>query len=362
MADVFISYRNLPERRAYASRLALILRAHGLEVWWDYGLAQGESYRQQITDELARARVVVPLWCEEGVRSNWIAMEAELGRDKLSPARLQNVSPPDAFEGIHAADLIGWDGSVSNPRLQAFVQRLCDRLGKPGKAPAETLEELAHLPKLAPLPMSQPIKALQSLPRPSMIGNWPEADIFAAIKDALGPQEGLGVNYTATEVMNAVRMCEQLLAFWRINLLPVAGIEVFRDLPTCNFGVGPQEIRFDNGLSGRGHRFLTLAGMRRDIFTFSMDGGAGEIQELLKIGALWVAAAYPGHHLVCNCNTADEWCKLSYCAHMLYKAGYLKNGWTTKWWIITAGEGVKGARLLTSYAISRGKLICDRGG
>lgn len=115
MADVFISYRNLPERRAYARRLATILRAHGIEVWWDFGLAEGESYRQQITDELGRARVVVPLWCAESILSKWVAMEAEFGRDKLLPVRLQNVAPPDAFEAIHAADLIGWDGTIGPP-------------------------------------------------------------------------------------------------------------------------------------------------------------------------------------------------------------------------------------------------------
>jgi formylglycine-generating enzyme required for sulfatase activity len=153
MADVFISYRNTPERRAFARRLATILRAHGVEVWWDYGLAEGESYRQQITDELAKARVVIPLWCAESIHSKWVAMEAELGKDKLLPVRLQNIAPPDAFEAIHAADLVGWDGTISHPRLQAFVRRLCERLGKPGTAPADTLEELAQLPPLAVLPM-----------------------------------------------------------------------------------------------------------------------------------------------------------------------------------------------------------------
>jgi hypothetical protein len=49
MADVFISYRNSPERRALVRRLAAILRAHEVTVWWDYGLEAGESYRTQIT-------------------------------------------------------------------------------------------------------------------------------------------------------------------------------------------------------------------------------------------------------------------------------------------------------------------------
>jgi hypothetical protein len=131
MADVFICYRNTPERRALVKRLATILWAHGVTVWWDYGLEAGESYRTQITTELANARVVAPMWCAESVNSQWVRMEAELGKDKLVPARLQKVAPPDAFEAIHAADLIGWDGAVGSPRVLAFVRRICARLEVP---------------------------------------------------------------------------------------------------------------------------------------------------------------------------------------------------------------------------------------
>lgn len=75
-------------------RLALLLRAHEGTVWWDYGLEAGESYRAQITEELSKARIVAPLWCAESIQSKWVAMEAELGKDKLAPARVQKVVPP----------------------------------------------------------------------------------------------------------------------------------------------------------------------------------------------------------------------------------------------------------------------------
>jgi Sulfatase-modifying factor enzyme 1/TIR domain len=157
MADVFISYRNTPERRALVRRLAAILRAHEITVWWDYGLEAGESYRAQITTELANARVVVPLWCAESVNSRLVCMEAELGKDKLVPARLQKVVPPDAFEAIQAADLIGWDGAVGSPPVLAFVRRICKRLGRAAIAPTDMIEELAHLPVVPPLPEVVPI-------------------------------------------------------------------------------------------------------------------------------------------------------------------------------------------------------------
>jgi hypothetical protein len=117
----------------------------------------GKSYRTQITAELVSARIVSPLWCAESVNSQWVRMEAELGKDKLVPARLQKVAPPDAFEAIHAADLIGWDGAVGNPRVLAFVQRICERLGRAAKAPKDVIEELAHLPAVPPLPEAAPV-------------------------------------------------------------------------------------------------------------------------------------------------------------------------------------------------------------
>ena len=152
MADVFISYRNTPDRRIIVRRLSTILRAHEITVWWDYGLEAGESYRAQITAELANARVVSPLWCAESIQSPWVRMEAELGKDKLVPARLQKVVPPDAFEAIQAADLIGWDGAVGSPRLLEFVRLICKRLGRPAIAPTDMIEDLGQLPAVVPLP------------------------------------------------------------------------------------------------------------------------------------------------------------------------------------------------------------------
>ncbi|MFZ1102940.1 MAG: TIR domain-containing protein [Hyphomicrobiaceae bacterium] len=164
MADVFLSYRNTPDRRAIVRRLATILRAYGVTVWWDYGLEAGESYRSQIMTELANARIVAPLWCAESVRSPWVRMEAELGKDKLIPGRLQKVPPPDAFEAIQAADLIGWDGAVGSPRLQEFVRLVCKRLDRPAAAPTDLIEELAELPPVKPLPDVAPAVSPRTAP------------------------------------------------------------------------------------------------------------------------------------------------------------------------------------------------------
>lgn len=157
MADVFISYRNTPDRRVIVRRLAFILRTHGISVWWDYGLEAGESYRAQISSKLAAAKVVSPLWCAESISSEWVLMEAQLGKDKLIPARLQKVTPPDDFEAIQAADLVGWDGTITNPRLQAFVRLISNRLNHGAFAPpGDMIEELQGMPPITPLPELAP--------------------------------------------------------------------------------------------------------------------------------------------------------------------------------------------------------------
>ena len=116
---------------------------------WPEGV---EGHPAQIMTELANARVVAPLWCEESVGSEWVRMEAEFAKEKLLPARLQKVVPPGTFEAIQAADLIGWDGAVGSPRLQDFIRLVCKRLELPATVPTNLIEELAELPPIKPLP------------------------------------------------------------------------------------------------------------------------------------------------------------------------------------------------------------------
>jgi len=154
LADVFLSYRNTPERLKLVSRLAHILLAYDIKVWWDYRLAIGESYSENIARELADARLVVPLWCTQSVASDWVLTEARIGKHKLFPARLQRCSLPGEFEHLHAASLIGWNGAADHPLLVNFVRELCKRLGKDPNARPDAIRELLSLPLLEPLPES----------------------------------------------------------------------------------------------------------------------------------------------------------------------------------------------------------------
>ncbi len=218
VADVFLSYRNTPERRAFVKRLALLLRAHEITVWWDYGLEAGESYRAQITEELSSARIVAPLWCAESILSKWVLMEAELGKDKLVPARLQKVVPPETFEAIQAADLTGWDGAVDHIRALAFVRKICDRLGKPGAAPIDMMEELADLRRLVPLPEVCAPPPLSVSPGQDSVladlrttwGSFPARGDSSAVERFLarvrGTAPGSGLEFEVEHALDALRM------------------------------------------------------------------------------------------------------------------------------------------------------------
>src|SRR5438128_1896709 len=116
MADVFISYSNRGVRRGIVRRLATILRAHGLSVWWDHGLEAGEKWKDRLYRELNEASLILPLWCMESVRSEWVEREVRIGiqRKVLCPALLQEVSPPAEFAEVQAHRLIGWDGTLDD--------------------------------------------------------------------------------------------------------------------------------------------------------------------------------------------------------------------------------------------------------
>ncbi|WP_291200852.1 S8 family serine peptidase [Hyphomonas sp.] len=151
MADVFLSYRNTDERRAIVARLATILRAHGLSVWWDYGLEAGTSFKQQIEVEITSAKLVIPVWCEQSIKSDWVKREATLAEAKLLPIRLQKVQPPAGFEHLHAHHLERWDGSILDPQLDSLVKEICERTGHASELSPDTKSELAKLPRINPL-------------------------------------------------------------------------------------------------------------------------------------------------------------------------------------------------------------------
>lgn len=229
MANVFLSYRNTPERRAYVERLRLVLDAYGLSVWWDYGLAAGKDYEPQIMAELAAAGVIIPLWCEESIHSEWVAKEARFGLDhkKLLPARLQSVRPPDPFEPIQAQDLIGWDGSVESFQITTLAAAICSKLGATLTPAGDKLRAMRALAPLAPLSHA---RARGGVAGPAPAAS-PSAQAWAHIAASLDPRayDDFLADYPGTLEVTLARKHKRLLADWAgVDQADPHAIMVFR--------------------------------------------------------------------------------------------------------------------------------------
>jgi hypothetical protein len=132
MADIFLSYAR---KDLYAVRpLAAALEQQRWTVFWDRRLEPGGKWPQVLEAELERAGCVVVAWSEASVVSSWVRKEAADGlqRDSLIPTRLSEVEPPSGFGHLHAADLLGWDGTAEAATFQAIVRAIRRKIGGRG--------------------------------------------------------------------------------------------------------------------------------------------------------------------------------------------------------------------------------------
>lgn len=125
MPDIFISYAR--EDRETAERLAHVLEDEGWSVWWDRHIPAGKRFDEVIGASLDRAKCVIALWSQAAIASQWVAEEAEEGKERgvLVPAMIEAVEPPLGFRRIHAADLVGWDGDPGHAGLRQMVSDIC---------------------------------------------------------------------------------------------------------------------------------------------------------------------------------------------------------------------------------------------
>jgi hypothetical protein len=95
MADIFISYSKAD--RDKVALLAAYLESEGWTVWWDTNLAAGDTFRDEIMTQLARARAVIVLWTTHSIRSDFVRAEAGRAKadGKLIPVKESDVSYGD---------------------------------------------------------------------------------------------------------------------------------------------------------------------------------------------------------------------------------------------------------------------------
>ncbi|MEM9740507.1 MAG: SUMF1/EgtB/PvdO family nonheme iron enzyme [Pseudomonadota bacterium] len=159
MADVFISYKK--EDRALAEQVEAALVASGLSSWWDTSLHPRESWDAIIQREIAEAKAVIVIWTPRSVRSEWVRIEANYGKQhgKLVPLLVEACDIPLAFTLTQAANLTDWDGSDEHKGWQTalgWVQAHTTALHSPDPLPEQTTAPAApalHQPvAVAPVP------------------------------------------------------------------------------------------------------------------------------------------------------------------------------------------------------------------
>jgi hypothetical protein len=122
MTDVFISYASLD--RPAARRLAEALETCGWSVWWDHhSLRGGQHFEHVIEEAISSATVVIVIWSQNSIGSNWVRAEAALALDekKLVPLRIDRAALPSRFRNIHTHDLSSWIGETE---MESFEKAL----------------------------------------------------------------------------------------------------------------------------------------------------------------------------------------------------------------------------------------------
>lgn len=96
--EIFISYRRTDQ--AWARRLHELLKAEGVDAWYDQQVGAGEDWRAATAKALEEARIVVLLFSQEAQGSEQVIKElaaATHERKHIVPIRLENIQPKGPF-------------------------------------------------------------------------------------------------------------------------------------------------------------------------------------------------------------------------------------------------------------------------
>jgi TIR domain len=103
--DVFLSYAR--EDLAAAQKLATLLEANGLTVWWDRRLVAGDAINATIERAIDGAKAVIVLWSPHSIGSRWVNGEAETAAEagKLLPVKIAECRMPLNFRTLHTPEV-----------------------------------------------------------------------------------------------------------------------------------------------------------------------------------------------------------------------------------------------------------------
>jgi hypothetical protein len=163
MSDIFISYAR--EDRLKAQQLAEALEGQGWGVWWDFVIPAGKKFGDVILEKLNTADAIVVLWSQTSVKSDWVLDEAEVAkkRNVLIPVFIERVSPPLGYGQIHAADLVGWDGSTDTSGFVRLVEDIEETIGPPRISASQSHEIHGVVPEMRYNPVDKAKSTYQEL-------------------------------------------------------------------------------------------------------------------------------------------------------------------------------------------------------
>ncbi|HUK83232.1 MAG TPA: TIR domain-containing protein [Verrucomicrobiae bacterium] len=131
-ANIFISYAQSTE--AGAHKIGELLRALDYGVWRNDDLPAFGDYAHVVEERLKSAKAVVVVWSAEAVNSSWVRAEADLARQSgtLVQLSLDGTVPPQPFDRIQCAQLVGWSGDLHAPDWRNVVESIAGLLSGAG--------------------------------------------------------------------------------------------------------------------------------------------------------------------------------------------------------------------------------------
>ena len=121
MAQVVLSYAR--ETKDFVGKLALALKARGLDVWYDHDLLPGEDYSNKIDEQIITAAAVLVVWSQPACKSKWVKAEASRANDydKLIQVICEPCALPLPFNSLNYVDLTAWSGGSASPEISKIV-------------------------------------------------------------------------------------------------------------------------------------------------------------------------------------------------------------------------------------------------